>query len=68
VNDKDLKRIEAHLKRTFGAQGITLKPRPKQKDSCEVYIGEEFVGVVYQDEDEDGSFLFEMAILAEDLA
>jgi hypothetical protein len=68
VNDKDIKRIEAHLKRTFGAQALTLKPRPKQKDSCEVYIGEEFVGVVYQDEDEDGSFLFEMAILAEDLA
>jgi hypothetical protein len=27
----------------------------------------EFIGVVYQDEDEDGSFMFEMAILAEDL-
>ena len=68
MNDKDIKRIEAHLKRTFGAANISLKPRPKQKDSCEAYVGEEFVGVVYQDEDEDGSFLFEMAILAEDLA
>ena len=68
MNDKDIKRIEAHLKRTFGALNISLKPRPKQKDSCEAYVGEEFVGVVYQDEDEDGSFLFEMAILAEDLA
>jgi hypothetical protein len=68
MNDKDLKRIEAHLKRTFANTQITLRPRPKQKDSCELYIGEEFVGVVYQDEDEDGSFLFEMAILAEDLA
>ncbi len=27
----------------------------------------EFIGVVYEDEDEDGSFLFEMAILPEDL-
>ncbi len=68
MNDKDLKRIEAHLKRTFANSQIAVKPRPKQKDSCEVYIGEEFVGVVYQDEDEDGSFMFEMAILAEDLA
>ena len=68
MNDKDIKRIEAHLKRTFGATTISLRPRPKQKDSCEVYVGEEFIGVVYQDEDEDGSFLFEMAILAEDLA
>ena len=46
---------------------ITLTPRPKQKDSAEVYIGEEFIGVVFEDEDEDGSFMFEMAILAEDL-
>jgi hypothetical protein len=67
VNDKDIKRIEAHLRRTFGNAQIQLKPRPKQKDSAEVYIGEEFVGVVYVDEDEDGSYMFEMAILAEDL-
>jgi hypothetical protein len=67
VNEKDIKRIEGHLRRTFGNAEILLKARPKQKDSAEVYIGEEFVGVVYQDEDEDGSFMFEMAILAEDL-
>ncbi len=67
VQDNDIQRIEAHLKRTFGNAQIALKKRPKQKDSCEVYVGEEFVGVVYQDEDEDGSFMFEMAILAEDL-
>ena len=67
MQDTDIQRIEAHLKRTFGNQQIALKKRPKQKDSCEVYVGEEFVGVLYQDEDEDGSFMFEMAILAEDL-
>ncbi len=67
MKDTDTKRIETHLKRTFGNDAISLKPRPKQKDSAEVYIGEEFIGVVYEDEDEDGSFLFEMAILSEDL-
>ena len=67
MDDKDAKRIEAHLKRTFGNAGLSLKARPKQKDSAEVYIGEEFIGVVYQDEDDDGSFMFEMAILSEDL-
>jgi len=67
VNETDTKRIEAHLRRTFGSPQIVLKPRPKQKDSAEVYVGEEFIGVVFQDEDEDGSFMFEMAILAEDL-
>ncbi len=68
MDDKDIKRIEAHLKRTFANAQIALKARPKQKDSAEVYIGEEFVGVIYQDEDEDGSFRFERAILGEDLA
>jgi hypothetical protein len=67
MTEQDLKRVEAHLKRTFGSAGLVLKPRPKQKDSAEVYVGDEFVGVVYQDEDEDGSFNFNMSILAEDL-
>jgi hypothetical protein len=67
VNDKDIKRVEAHLRRTFGNPQISLKARPKQKDSAEVYVGPDFIGVAFQDEDEDGSFMFEMAILAEDL-
>ena len=67
MDDKDVKRIELHLRRTFSSPVLNLKARPKQKDSAEVYIGEEFIGVVYQDEDEDGSYMFEMAILGEDL-
>jgi hypothetical protein len=67
VNDSDIQRIETHLKRTFANPAITLKARPKQKDSAEVHIGEEYVGVVYDDEDEDGSFQFVMTILGEDL-
>jgi hypothetical protein len=60
-------KLEGHLKRTFGNPHIVLKARPKQKDSAEVEVKGEFIGVVFQDEDEDGSFMFEMAILAEDL-
>ena len=60
-------KIEKHLKRTFGNPHIQVKPRPKQKDSAEVEVAGEFIGVVFQDEDEDGSFMFEMAILGEDL-
>ena len=67
MNDADIKRIEAHLKRTFGNPHVALKARPKQKDSAEVELKGEFIGVIYEDEDEAGSFLFEMAILAEDL-
>ena len=44
-----------------------MKARPKQNDSAEVYVGDEFIGIVFEDEDEEGSFMFEMAILSEDL-
>lgn len=67
MDEKTIRKIETHLRGTFANARIKLTPRPKQKDSCEVYVGEEFVGVVFEDEDEDGSFMFEMAILAEDL-
>lgn len=67
VKDTDLKRIEGHLKRTFNTGGIIVKARPKQNDSAEVYVGDEFIGIVFEDEDEEGSFMFEMAILSEDL-
>ena len=67
MDDNDIKKLEAHLKRTFGNPHVALKARPKQKDSAEVEMKGEFIGVIYQDEDDDGSFMFEMAILAEDL-
>ena len=54
MNDKDIQRIQTHLQRTFANTTLVLKARPKQKDSAEVYVGEEFIGVVFQDEDEDG--------------
>ena len=67
MDEKSIRKIEGHLRGTFANARINLVPRPRQKDSAEVYIGEEFIGVVYEDEDEDGSFTFQMAILAEDL-
>ena len=66
MKESDLKRVETHLKRTFNHGGIKVKPR-KVADSAEVYVDDEFIGVVFEDEDEAGSFMFEMAILAEDL-
>ncbi|WP_370237906.1 DUF3126 family protein [Brevundimonas sp.] len=66
MNENDQRRLESHLKRTFNHGGIKLKPR-KTADSVEVYVDDEFIGLVFEDEDGDGSFMFEMAILGEDL-
>ena len=45
-----------------------MRARPQKKDSCELYLGEEFLGVIFRD-DEDGelSYNFSMAILEMDL-
>lgn len=67
MTENDISKIEAHLKRLFGSPAINVRPRPRLKDSAEVFVGDEFVGVVTDDEDEAGSFNMNMAIIAEDL-
>ena len=63
----ELKKLDAYFKRTLNPN-IVVKARPRKNDSAEVYIGEEFLGVIYRD-DEDGdlSYNFSMAILDVDL-
>lgn len=65
----ELNKIERYLRKTLGSPQISVRARPRKTDSAEVYVGEEFVGVVYEDdEDEDDkSYNFQMAILAMDL-
>ena len=63
----EIKKLEAYFKRTFNDK-IVVKARPRKDDSAEVYLGEEFLGVVYiDDEDGDRSYNFSMAILDMDL-
>lgn len=69
MNVQEVRKLDAYLKRVFGNARIRVVPRPKKDDSAEVYIGEEFIGVLFvDDEDDDRSFQFQMAILEEDLA
>jgi hypothetical protein len=68
VDVQDIKKLETYLRRQFNNTQIRVVPRPKKDDSAEVYIGEEFVGVLFvDDEDDDLSYNFQMAILASDL-
>ncbi len=64
----EIKKLDAYLKKLFSNPKIRVVPRPKKEDSAEVYIGEEFIGVLFvDDEDEDRSYNFQMAILEGDL-
>ena len=65
---QEVKKLDVYLKRLFGNPRIRVVPRPKKEDSAEVYIGEEFIGVLFvDDEDDERSYNFQMAILGTDL-
>ena len=64
----EIRKVESYLRRLFENQKIRVVPRPKKQDSAEIYIGEEFIGVLFvDDEDDDKSYNFQMAILEPDL-
>ncbi len=65
---RELVRVQAYMRKIFGAKTLSVRARPKVKDSAEVYVGEEFVGTVTRDDDEgELCYQFQMAMLDEDL-
>lgn len=68
MNADELRKLQSFLRKTFDNAKIEVRARPRKDDSCEVYLADEFIGVIYvDDEDEDRSFNFQMAILDIDL-
>lgn len=68
MKPEEIKKLDAYFKRTFQNPAIQVKARPRKDDSCEVYLGEEFLGILFRDEDEgELSYNFSMAILDIDL-
>ncbi len=64
-----IKRLDAYLKRKFDNTAIRVVPRAKKRDSLEIYVGEEFIGVLFvDDEKRAGAYILEMPILDMDLA
>ena len=61
--------LNAYLRRRFDNDQLRVVVRPKKMDSLECYIGEEFIGVLFV-ENEKGrrSYIFELPILDVDLA
>ena len=61
--------LQNYLRQKFGTDRLIIKPRKEVNDSVEVLLGEEFIGLIYKDEDEgETSYDFNMAILDVDLA
>jgi hypothetical protein len=68
VKPDELAKLTKYFQKQFNNPAITVRKRPQKSDSGEVYIGEDFLGVIFRDE-EDGelSYNFSMAILDFDL-
>lgn len=68
LDKQEVKRLEKYLRKTFRLDTIQVTARPQKNDSAEVNIGDEFIGVIFRDEDEgEVSYAFQMAILDIDL-
>lgn len=68
MKPEEIRKLEAFFKRTFKNEALSVKARPRKEDSCELYVGEDFLGIIFRDEDEgELSYNFSMAILDIDL-
>ncbi len=68
MTKSEILRVQAYLRDKFQMPSIIVHQRTKKEDSAEVTIGDEFIGVIFRDE-EDGevSYDFHMAIMEIDL-
>jgi hypothetical protein len=64
----EIRKLEAYFQRKFNLPTIEVRQRPRKDDSAELFIGDEFIGVLYRDDEEgEVSYNFSMAILDIDL-
>jgi hypothetical protein len=68
LKPEEIRKLDAYFKRTFANPALEVRARPRKDDSCELYLGDEFLGIIFKDEDEgELSYNFSMAILDIDL-
>ena len=68
MDKAEIAKLEAYLRGKFQLPSISVKARALKADSAEVYIGDEFIGVLFRDDDDDDlSWNFSMAILEYDV-
>jgi hypothetical protein len=53
VDRTEILRVEKYLRSLFRLDTIRIEARPTKKDSVEVMVGDEFIGVIFKDT-EDG--------------
>lgn len=68
MTPNEIARLQAYLQGKFDNNMIKLVRRPKAGDSVEMMLGEEFIGIIYKDDDEgEVSYSMNVCVLEEDL-
>lgn len=68
ITPEEIAKVVDYLRRQFKNDRINIKPPAKPNAPVEVYIGDEFIGVLHRDEDEgEVSYDLNISILEEDL-
>ena len=68
MTDEELKSIESYLNKVFRSEEIVVKKRKSISDSCEIYLDDEFLGLIYKETEEgEEDYQFHMKILKDDL-
>ena len=49
----EIAKLENYLRLKFQMPNIAVKRRPQKYDSAEVFIGDEFIGLMYRDDDDE---------------
>ena len=48
MNREEIVRLETYLRKLFQLDSIEVRQRPNKDDSAEVYIDDEFIGVMFR--------------------
>ena len=69
MSPEEITKLTKFFRTKFENPSISVRKRPQKDDSAEVYIGDEFIGVLFRDDEDpdDLSYSFQMAILEFDL-
>jgi len=68
VKPDEMRKLEAYFRRSFKGADLQVRAMPRKSDSAEVYLNDEFVGLISKDTEEgELSYHFTMTILDIDL-
>ena len=68
LSQEEIEKVQTYLQQLFWNPEITVRPGEGKDAPSEGYVGKEFIGVIYKnDDDGEISYDWNMSILSEDI-